>query len=62
MGRRTKITLFVRVVGIIVLLVFVAPILRLGRTVYRDRNAIEKLPAGYADDVSRMNKTQIAET
>ncbi len=26
------------------------------------RNAIKKLPAGYADDISRLNKTQIAET
>jgi FAD/FMN-containing dehydrogenase len=44
------------------LLLFVGPILRLARTAYRDRNVIEKLPSGYADDVSRMNKAQIAET
>jgi FAD/FMN-containing dehydrogenase len=60
--RRTKTTLFVLAVGIVVLLVLVGPILRLARTAYRDRNVIEKLPAGYAHDVSRMNKVQIAET
>src|SRR5216684_675234 len=60
--RRTKTTLFVLTVGLIVLVVFVGPILRLARTAYRDRNVIEKLPAGYVDDVSRMNKVQVAET
>src|SRR6266566_3195281 len=60
--RRTKTRLFVLAVGLIVLLVFVGPILRLARTAYRHRNVIEKLPAGYVDDVSRMNKVQVAET
>src|SRR5258708_12712240 len=60
--RRTKTTLFVLAVGVIVLLVFVGPILRLARTAHRDRNVIERLPAGYVDDVSRMNKAQVAET
>lgn len=61
MGRRSK-TTFVLAAVIIVLLVFAGPILRLARTAYRDRNVIEKLPAGYADDISRMNKAKIAET
>ncbi len=61
MGRRSK-TTFVLAAVIIVLLVFAGPILRLARTAYRDRNVIDKLPAGYADDISRMNKAKIAET
>src|SRR2546426_9324549 len=48
-------------VGIISLLVFVPPMYVLVRTAYRDRTVVEKLPAGYADDVSRLNKTQVAE-
>src|SRR5437763_3169975 len=60
--RSTKTRLFVLAVGLIVLLVFLGPILRLARTAYRHRNVIEKLPAGYVDDVSRMNKVQVAET
>jgi len=39
----------------------VPPIYVLVRTAYRDRTVVEKLPAGYADDVSRLNKTQVAE-
>jgi FAD/FMN-containing dehydrogenase len=62
MFRRTKTTLLVLAVGILMLLAFVRPILQLVRTAYRDRHVIEKLPAGFADDVSRMNETQIAET
>jgi FAD/FMN-containing dehydrogenase len=60
-GRRSK-TTFVLAAVIIVLLVFAGPVLRLARTAYRDRNVIERLPAGYADDISRMNKAKIAET
>lgn len=60
--RRTKTTLFVLAVAVIVLLVFVGPILRLARTACRDRNAIQKLPAGYVDDVSQMNKARVEET
>src|SRR5437868_6018639 len=60
--RRTKTRLFVLAIGLIVLLVFVGPILRLARTAYPHRNVIEKLPAGYVDDVSRMNKVEVAET
>ena len=62
MSRPSKTRLLVFTAGIIALLASFPPILHLFRTAYRDRNAIEKLPAGYADDVSRLNKTQIAET
>ena len=58
--RKTR--LLVLTVGMIALLASFPPILHLFRTGYRDRNVIEKLPAGYADDVSRLNKAQIAET
>jgi FAD/FMN-containing dehydrogenase len=61
MGRRTKTTLFVMAAGITVLVVFAGPIVRMVRTTLQDRKVIEKLPAGYADDVSRMNKAQVAE-
>lgn len=37
------------------------PIFHLVRTAYHDKAVIEKLPAGYVDDVSRLNKTRIAE-
>src|SRR5713101_857304 len=62
MSRPSKTRLLVLIAGIIALLASFPPILHLFRTAYRDRNVIEKLPAGYADDVSRLNKTQIAET
>src|SRR6266550_1015760 len=58
--RRTK-WLLSLTVGIIVLVVLGPPIYVLVRTAYRDRTVVEKLPAGYADDVSRLNKTQVGE-
>jgi FAD/FMN-containing dehydrogenase len=48
-------------VGTVALLVLVPPILHLARTAYQDRTVVENLPTGYADDVSRLDKTQIAE-
>src|SRR6266850_7664293 len=60
MSRRSKTWLLVLTAGTIALLF--PPVFHLSRTAYRDRNVVEKLPAGYADDVSRLNKTQIAET
>jgi FAD/FMN-containing dehydrogenase len=62
MRRLTKTTWVVLAIGIVVLLVSVGPIFHLVRTAYHDRSIIEKLPPGYTDDISRMNKTQIAET
>jgi FAD/FMN-containing dehydrogenase len=61
MSRRRKQWLLLLTAGFIVLLVLVPPIYVLVRTAYRDRTVVEKLPAGYADDVSRLNKTQVAE-
>jgi FAD/FMN-containing dehydrogenase len=61
MSRRRKKWLLLLTAGSIVLLVLVPPIHVLVRTAYRDRTVVEKLPAGYADDVSRLNKTQVAE-
>ena len=61
MRRRGKIWLVVLAVGIVASLVLVPPIVHLVKTAYRDRSVVERLPAGYTDDVSRSNKTQIAE-
>src|SRR5271170_1956802 len=58
-GRRKKWLLFT--FGIVVLLGLVPPIYVLIRTAYRDRTVVEKVPAGYADDVSRLDKTQVSE-
>jgi FAD/FMN-containing dehydrogenase len=44
--------------------VFIAlfpPTFHLIKTAYQDRGAIAKLPSGYADDVSRLDKTQVTE-
>jgi FAD/FMN-containing dehydrogenase len=49
------------VLGTVALLILVFPISHLVRTAYRDTAVIQKLPAGYTDDLSRLNKTQIAE-
>jgi hypothetical protein len=61
MRRRGKKWLVVLAVGIVALLVLVPPISHLIRTAYQDRAVVERLPAGYTDDVSRLDKTQIAE-
>jgi FAD/FMN-containing dehydrogenase len=61
MLRRGKKWLVVLALGIIALLVLVPPISHLIRTAYQDRAVVEKLPVGYTDDVSRLDKTQIAE-
>ena len=52
---------FLLAVGIVALLTLVPPVFHLAWTAYRDRNVLEKHPAGYTDDVSRLDKTQIAE-
>src|ERR1700730_11237560 len=61
MRRRGKKWLVVLTVGIVALLVLVPPSSHLIRTAYQDRAVVERLPAGYTDDVSRLDKTQIAE-
>src|ERR1700676_5525697 len=61
MHRRRKSWTVVLVVGAVALLVLVTPIFHLVRTAYHDRTVVEKLPPGYTDDVSRLDKTQIAE-
>src|SRR5216110_3191558 len=43
------------------LIALLPPMFHLVKTAYRDRGVLAKLPAGYADDVSRLNKTQVAE-
>jgi FAD/FMN-containing dehydrogenase len=40
---------------------YYSAIFHLVRTAYRERAVVEKLPAGYTDDVSRLDRTQIAE-
>ena len=45
----------------VALLLASPPSVHLLRTWWRDRNAIAPLPRGYADDVSRLNRTLIAE-
>lgn len=59
--RRRKIWLFVFLAGAILLIAIGRPILHVVRTAYFDRNKVEKLPVGYTDDVSRLNRTPIAE-
>jgi len=61
MSRRRKTWLLALAVGTVALLVSLPPIFHLVRTAYRDRSVVEKLPAGFADDVSRLDKTQVAE-
>jgi FAD/FMN-containing dehydrogenase len=60
MSRRSRVLWFVLAVGAGAL--SFPPVFHLARTAWRDRNVVPKLPFGYADDVSRLNKTQIAET
>ena len=48
------------VLMVVVLASVLPPMVVLVRTAYRDRNVIARIPAGYADDVSRLNKTKIA--
>jgi FAD/FMN-containing dehydrogenase len=60
MSRPSKKWLLLLMGGIVVL-VLLPPIFLLVRTAFRDRAVVEKLPAGYADDISRLNKTQVAE-
>lgn len=48
--------------GALMIALLLAPlVLLLIRTAYRDRDAIESPSAGFSDDVSRLNKTRIAE-
>ena len=61
MRRRGKKWPIVVAVGTVALLALVPPILHLVKTAYRDTTVVERLPAGYADDVSRLDKTQVAE-
>jgi FAD/FMN-containing dehydrogenase len=56
-----KTALLALTVGIALLFVLARPLFILIRTSYRDRAVIEKLPKGYVDDVSRLNKTQVSE-
>src|ERR1700734_388405 len=61
MRRRGKKWLVVLAVVSVASFVIAPPIFHLVRTAYRDRAVVEKLPAGYTDDVSRLDRTQIAE-
>jgi FAD/FMN-containing dehydrogenase len=61
MHRLGKKWVVVFAVAIVAFLALFPPLFHLARTAYRDRNVIEKLSAGYTDDVSRLDKTQIAE-
>jgi len=61
MSRRRNKWLMVLAVGTVASLALVPPIFHLVRTAYRDRAVVENLPAGFADDVSRLDKTQVAE-
>src|ERR1700736_634468 len=61
MRSRGKRWLVVLAIGAVALLVLVPPISHLIGTAYQDRAVVEKLPAGYTDDVSRLDETQIAQ-
>ena len=52
MSGRSK-TWLLLTLGTIGFLALFPPIFHLVRTAYQDKNVVEKLPAGYADDVSR---------
>lgn len=61
MPLRSKKPFFAIIAGIVALIAIGPPIFHLARITYKDRPAIEKLPPGYADDVSRLNKTRVTE-
>ena len=60
MSHRRKQWIFLTL-GTVALLALAPPTFLLIKTAYQDRSPIAKLPAGYADDVSRLNKTPVAE-
>lgn len=58
---RRKTLYFMVAAGLFGLIAIGPAAYHVARTTFRDRSLIEKLPSGYADDVSRMNKTRVAE-
>jgi FAD/FMN-containing dehydrogenase len=60
MTRRLRTWLFVAVAVALLILFFLATV-HLVKTAHREKNVVQKLPSGYADDVSRLDKTQVAE-
>jgi FAD/FMN-containing dehydrogenase len=58
---RSKKLLIALAGGLLTLILVGPPVFHLARATYKDRAALQKVPAGYADDVSRMNKTRVAE-
>jgi FAD/FMN-containing dehydrogenase len=46
---------------LLLILVLGRPVIHLIRATWQDTGPIEKLPPGYVDDASRMNKTQVSE-
>ena len=61
MSRPRNKWLWVLAVGTLALLALAPPIFHLIRTAYRDRTVVERLSPGFADDVSRLDKTPVAE-
>jgi FAD/FMN-containing dehydrogenase len=57
-SRKQRVLLALATLAMVALL---PPMFHLAKTAYRDRGVVAKLPAGYTDDVSRLNKTQVAE-
>ena len=59
MARRRKQWILLAL-GLGALLALFPPTFHLVKTAYRDKRVIAKLPEGFADDVSRLDKTQVA--
>ncbi len=56
---RPRVVLLLLVVCLLV--VFGRPAFHLGRTALHDRDTREPIPTGFADDASRLNRTQVKE-
>ncbi len=58
--KRRRIWVLLAACLVVLVLVVGRPILHLTRVTWKDTDQIQKLPPGYVDDVSRMNKTKVS--
>jgi len=58
--KRRRIWVLLAAGFVVLVLVVGRPILHLIRVTWKDTDQIQKLPPGYVDDVSRMNKTKVS--
>ena len=61
MSRRNKFLLIAVFPAALLLLLIARPVIHLGRAALSGKNQIEQLPPGFADDISRMNRTRVAQ-